>query len=177
MVALLVDCFRGCSAGVTGDGKASLATLTAVEPLFSCELEGSTASLLGTGVIVTVRLTLAMELDFEVSVRQETTESLWDGVLDEEDGSCCDDGVAPEDEFGVVPAALEKKPRMLCCLPVEEPACLGAGRAGVRAEDAALPAIWNYTIPVLAFQNSRGLRHQTHQVDTRRQKLGGGEKQ
>lgn len=99
---------------------------------------------------MTVRLTLALELDLEVSVRQGKRVSFWDGVLDEEDGSCCDDGVAPEDEFGVVPAALEKKPRMLCCFPVEEPVCLAAGRAGVRAEDAALPDIVNCTMPVLA---------------------------
>jgi hypothetical protein len=68
--------------------------------------------------MVTVRLTFDKELDLEVSVRQGKRESFWAGVLDEEDGSCCDDGVAPE-EFGVVPAALEKKLRMLCCLPVE----------------------------------------------------------
>lgn len=49
----------------------------------------------------------------------------------------------------MVPAALEKKPRMLCCLPVEEPVWFGADRAGVRAEDADLPAMMGSTIAVL----------------------------
>jgi len=144
MVVLLAGCFRPISAGVTGDGKSILATLTArVESLFSCELQGSTASLLGTGVMATACLTLDMELDLVVSVRQGKRASLsfWDGVLEDEDGGGCDDGAAPDEEFGVVPAALEKKPRMLCCLPVEEPICLGADRAGVRVGGAGLPAI------------------------------------
>jgi hypothetical protein len=93
-----------------------------------------------------------MELDLVVSVRHGKTLPLscWEGVLalsdEDADGSgcgCdCDDGVAPEDEFGVVPAALEKKPRMFCCLLVEDPnCCFGAGRAGVRAVEADLPAM------------------------------------
>jgi hypothetical protein len=138
MVGLLVGCLKRFSAGVTGDGKAVLATLTAVESLFSCELQGSTASLLGTGVMVTFRLTLDLELDLDVSVRHGKRESFLDRVLPKEDGTCCGDGLALED---VVPAALEKKPRILCCLPVEEPVWLGADRAGVRAEEADLPAM------------------------------------
>jgi hypothetical protein len=146
MAFLLAGCFHRFSAGVTGDGKASLATLvTRVESLFSCELQGSTASLLGTGVMVTVRLTLDIELDLVVSVRQGKigTSSGRLCVFDDEDGGTCDGGVAPAVEIGVVPAALEKKPRMLCCLPVDEPGCLGAGRAGVRAGAADLPAMIN----------------------------------
>lgn len=112
-------------------------TFLAVECLFSCELEGSTASLLGTGVMLTVRLTFDMELDLEVSVRHGKRASFL-GKLDE---GCRGVGVAPEEEFGVVPAALEKKPRMLCCLPVEDAAWLEADRAGVRAEEADWPAM------------------------------------
>jgi hypothetical protein len=156
MTGLLVGCFNIFLVGLTGDGRTNLATLTAVESLFSCELQGSTASLLGTGVMVTVRLTFDKELDLEVSVRQGKRESFWAGVLDDEDGSCCDDGVAPE-EFGVVPAALEKKPRMLCCLPVEEPICLGPDRAGVRVAEADLPAILSEQY--LCWRFSRGSGH------------------
>ena len=140
MSALFAGWCTGFSAGVTGDGKVSLlATLTAVESLFSCELQGSTASLLGTGVMVAIRLTLDLELDLEVSVRH----GKMDSFLGKVDGAGREAGVAPEDEFGVVPAALEKKPRMLCCLPVEDPAWLGADLAGVRADDAGLPAMLN----------------------------------
>lgn len=93
--------------------------------------------------MVTVRLTLDMELDFEVSVRQGKRESFRDRVLDREEERGCGDGPAPAEEFGVVSAALEKNPRMLCCLPVEEPFWFGADRAGVRADEADLPAMLN----------------------------------
>ena len=98
---------------------------------------------------MTVRLTFDIEFDLEVSVRHEKGGSflmlvgveVW--VWAEEDGGFREEGVAAEEVFGVVPAALEKNPRMLCCLAVDEPVLLGAGRAGVRlgAADADLPAM------------------------------------
>lgn len=97
MFGLLAGCIRAFSAGVTGDGKAILATLTAVESLFSCELQGSMASLLGTGVIVTFRLALGMVLDFDVSVRHGKRVSFLDKVLDEDRG-CWGDEFAPAGE-------------------------------------------------------------------------------
>jgi hypothetical protein len=135
MAGLIAAGFTRFSAGVAGDGKVVLATLTALESLFSCELPGSTASLLGTGVMVTGRLVAGMELDLVVSVRHGKRVSF----LDAEE--CWRDGMAPEDEFGVVPAALEKKPRILCCFPVEDPVWFEADRAGVRATEPLLPAI------------------------------------
>lgn len=45
-------CLEGGSAGVTGDGSESWNTLTVASERFSWELEGSMASLLGTGVML-----------------------------------------------------------------------------------------------------------------------------
>lgn len=93
-------CLVQISAGVTGEGGASLNTLGVASEWFSWELEGSSASLLGTGV------TLAgFRLARVVSLRHgdESTADL-----------AVDDGGAGELFWG----ALEKKPRMLfCCLP------------------------------------------------------------
>ncbi len=111
-----------------------LATLTVLASLFSCELKGSAASLLGTGVTVVVRLVTSIELALVVvSVRHwgEASRLLEDaGLVDGEELAA-----APL----VAPAApvLEKKPRMLRCLPVDG-ACFAvfvvAGVfAGVRA--------------------------------------------
>jgi len=69
------------------------------------------ASLLGTGVALE-RLG-SIELDFVVSLRKRGVDSFFaDGaVLADRDGLAA---------LELVPAeALEKKPRMLCCLPVE----------------------------------------------------------
>ncbi len=111
-----------------------LATLTVLASLFSWELRGSAASLLGTGVAVVVRLVTSIELALVVvSLRHWGEESrlLEDAGLVDGDGLA----VAPL----VAPAApvLEKKPRMLRCLPVDG-ACFAvfavAGVfAGVRA--------------------------------------------
>ena len=112
-----------------------LATLTVLASLFSWELKGSAASLLGTGVtVVVVRLVTSIELALVVvSLRHWDEESrlLEDAGLVDGDGLA----VAPL----VAPAApvLEKKPRMLRCLPVDG-ACFAvfavAGVfAGVRA--------------------------------------------
>jgi hypothetical protein len=89
-------------------------TLTVLVSLFSWELEGSIASLLGTGVVVVVRLEVSMELARVVSFKHWGDASL----LFLEAGLIDGEGLAPL----TLPAAagLEKKPRMLlCCLPVE----------------------------------------------------------
>lgn len=83
-------------AEVTNEGGESMLDtfIVAAEPWFSWELEGSRASLLGTGVIVEGFL---LALDLVVSFRQgEEGKEFWDGD------------------------ALAKKPRMLCCFPVAE---------------------------------------------------------
>jgi hypothetical protein len=93
-------CLVGNSAGVTGEGSAFFGTFFTVE-WFSWELEGSTASLLGTGVTLAGFLLSWRELDLVVSCRQGeelvflVEEALW--------------------------GALEKKPRMLfCCFAAVE---------------------------------------------------------
>lgn len=90
--------------------------------LFSCELSGSTASLLGTGVMVEGRFAKGSELDLVVfSLRQEDDD---DNDGGEEDEDFLSPLVAMARlEVGlerVWAAALEKKPKMLCCLPVDE---------------------------------------------------------
>lgn len=75
---------------------------------FSWELEGSRASLLGTGVMLAAGFLLTgRELDFVVSFKQgeESFVSLGEGFADE---------AGPP--VGVW-AGLEKKPKMLFCLP------------------------------------------------------------
>lgn len=112
-------CFK-TSAGVTGDGKAGEGTLTFEESMFSWELGGSIASLLGTGVIVD-RLGLARKLVLVDSFRH------------------VGEGSASLGAVGVDLTAdpLLKKPRMLCCLPPDaEPAaffCADGVLAGVLA--------------------------------------------
>lgn len=103
MAALVgVACLNGGSAGVTGEGSTRLNTLTVASEWFSWELEGSMASLLGTGVMLDGRLLSWSEL---VSFRHEEV------LVD-----LADDGGSPF--WGV----LEKKPKMLCCcLPEAEP--------------------------------------------------------
>lgn len=93
------------SAGVTGDGKEGAATLTFVESTFSWELEGSMASLLGTGVTV----------DLPGFARKL---SLVDSLRHVEEAS------APLEADGVgvlfaADAGLPKKPKILCCFPVD----------------------------------------------------------
>ena len=111
-------CWGTVSAGVTGEGRLFSATLSLRLGRFSCELGGSIASLLGTGVMVLERTTLAIELDFVVSRRQG----------DEAASSAL--AVAARCVEGV--PLRTKKPRMLCCLPVDGAGARLAG-AGVRA--------------------------------------------
>lgn len=84
--------------------------MTEVDSMFSWELEGSIASLLGTGVMLIVRLMVDIELDLVVSFRH------WDRFF------FCVEDTGPGEGFDAddpAPATLEKKPRMLCCLPVD----------------------------------------------------------
>lgn len=81
--------------------------------MFSWELRGSTASLLGTGVMVEGCLAKDSEFDFVVvSLRH-----------DDDDGAR---GVGVDLVVGVEALglagvdALAKKPRILCCLPVDD---------------------------------------------------------
>lgn len=123
-----------------GDRRTRLATLAVLASLFSWELEGSMASLLGTGVMVVVRLDTSIEFDLVVvSFRHCGEASLLCAGADLVEG----DGVAPLAE----PAApdLEKKPRMLCCLPVEGAFLTVDGVfAGVRAVVAAFSPILSH---------------------------------
>ncbi len=101
--------------------------------MFSCELAGSGASLLGTGVILD-RFGLAEKLILVLSRRQlDVGAVVLDAILDEEAG---------------VDEALVKKPRILRCLPPEADALLAflgplGVFAGVRAgtEEAFSDAI------------------------------------
>lgn len=74
--------------------------------MFSCELEGSIASLLGTGVMLEGFRLSWRELVLVDSFRQGDES----GIRGEDLVAFCE--------------ALEKKPRMLCCLPVVEDAVL-----------------------------------------------------
>lgn len=97
--------------------------------LFSCELEGSIASLLAAGVVIEGRFEASIELDLVVSFSGRVARSCLADV----------EAFANGEEAGplaLVVEAFEKKPKMLCCLPVETvPDFLdaGAGLAGVRA--------------------------------------------
>jgi hypothetical protein len=121
-----------------GQGKVTLITLTVLVSLFSWELEGSMASLLGTGVDVVVRLETSIELARVVSFRHWGDVSL----LLAEVGLVAGDGLAP---LGLLATAvLEKKPRMLfCCLPVEGAVFFAVDGvfAGVRAVAAGFSPI------------------------------------
>lgn len=95
-------------------------TLTvAAESWFSCELEGSMASLLGTGVALEDFLFFlsCRELDFVVSWRHEEREGVvlvlvfWWLTL-------AVAGVVVVDFEGAMGDDLAKKPRMLCCFRV-----------------------------------------------------------
>ena len=111
------------SAGVTGDGKVGAATLAFVESTFSWELEGSIASLLGTGVTVDLP-GLARKLSLVDSFRH----------VGEASASREADGVGV---LFAADAGLLKKPRILCCFPVDaEPPvffCVDGVLAGVFA--------------------------------------------
>lgn len=115
-------------AGAVSGEMSFLITLTVLVSLFSWDLEGSIASLLGTSVVVVVCLDVSMELARVVSFRHWGDASLL--FLDA--GLVEGEGLAPL----ALPAApgLEKKPRMLCCLPVEGAFFTDDGVfAGVRA--------------------------------------------
>lgn len=132
-------CLTTTSAGVTGEGKLSDTTLTAaIESLFSWELRGSAASLLGSGVMFARRLEVAIELDFVVSLRQGEESAAAASSLGEAEGLVEGDADADADAeaLGVEEAAaLEKNPKMLfCCLPVDGTlALLAVDEDGVRA--------------------------------------------
>ena len=124
--------FCTVSAGVNGDGRASVFGTLVEESkgavAFSWELDGSTGSLLGSGVIWAAREdTRGLAL---VSRRQGEERV----VL-----SLSTPAVAPlrgglDAEERTVEGVFVKKPRMLCCLPVDGAADLRTGgRAGVRA--------------------------------------------
>jgi hypothetical protein len=95
------------------------------------------ASLLGTGVTVVVRLDTSIALDFVfVSFRHwaEVSSLLADSVL--VDGEGLATAAAP------ATPVLEKKPRMLCCLPVDGAfLTVGGAFAGVRAALAVFSPI------------------------------------
>lgn len=98
---------------------------------FSWELNGSAASLLGTGVMLDGRLAKDNELAFVVSFRQVEDEDTLaafevDGVAEAEEAG------APALGFGFGWLAFEKKPKMLCCFPVDEGVFAGV-RAGALA--------------------------------------------
>lgn len=111
------------SAGVTGDGKVGAATLAFVESMFSWELGGSMASLLGTGVTFDL-LGFARKLSLVDSLRH----------VGEASASLEADGVGV---LFAADAGLLKKPRILCCFPVDaEPPvflCVDGVLAGVFA--------------------------------------------
>lgn len=109
------------SSGDAGDGRESLEILVSstIASTFSWELRGSTASLLGTGVRLEERFAKESELLFVVSFRHD--DLLFSLEADE---ALLEFGVALVD-LGWV-AALEKKPKMLCCFPVDEGVLAGA---------------------------------------------------
>ena len=121
-----------------GQRDLKLVTLTVLMSLFSWELVGSMASLLGTGVDVVVRLETSIELARVVSFRHWGDVSL----LLVEVGLVAGDGLAA---LGLLAGpVLAKKPRMLfCCLPVEGAAFFAVDGvfAGVRAVAAGFSPI------------------------------------
>lgn len=139
-IRVLGVCSR-TSAGVTGDGKAGEGTFAFAESMFSWELGGSIASLLGTGVTVDL-LGLTSKLVLVDSFRHVGEGSTALGAV------------------GVVFAAdpLLKKPRMLCCLPPDaEPAvffCADGVLAGVFAAIGVLVDM----VPVRTVSWSEGTR-------------------
>lgn len=139
--AELLACFGGSSAGVIGEGRSASSTLfflaVAVVVLFSCELEGSGAPLLGTGVKMLLEEEEENVFGFGWTRVLEWFDLLVDSLRGggERAGDGEEDATVPATERAGV---LEKKPRMLFCLPPppEEDApmvdCVFAG-AGVRA--------------------------------------------
>lgn len=124
------------SAGDFGDGKESLRTLESMfmTSTFSWELNGSAASLLGTGVMLDGRLAKDNELAFVVSLRH-VDDAL--AVLLDVDGVAVAEAAVAEAGaealgFGLGWLALEKKPKMLCCFAVDEGVFAGV-RAGALA--------------------------------------------
>lgn len=117
-------CLAQISAGVTGEGGARLDTLCVASEWFSWEPEGSSASLLGTGVMLA-----GFRLARVVSLRHGDEAATADLVAE--------DGGAGELFWG----ALEKKPRMLfcCLLPVDDTELVFLASEGVLGVD--LPAM------------------------------------
>jgi len=94
---------------VVGERGEAHRTLTVLTSLFSWELDGPMASLLGKGVMLAGR---AFELDLVVSFKYRAGSSFLAEA----------EALAEGEEAGplvVVAEALVKKPKMLCCLPVE----------------------------------------------------------
>lgn len=124
------------SVGDEGGGKESLEILVSrtIASRFSWELRGSTASLLGTGVMLTGRFAMDSELLFVVSFRHD------DFLFPlEADVVLLDVGVALFD-LGCV-EALEKKPKMLCCFPVDEGVLAGVDFSPMLAGDQSINQI------------------------------------
>lgn len=126
--------FWAVSAGVKGDGRTSVfGTLVAASngvDAFSWELNGSAGSLLGRGVIWVREDTRALALAL-VSRRQGE-----DMVVLSLSSSAAVVALRGglDVEGRTVEGVFAKKPRMLCCLPVDGAADLRTvGRAGVRA--------------------------------------------
>lgn len=150
----LTGCFFSISANAASEGMLMLTVLSVLASLFSWELLGSMASLLGTGVAAVVRRRTSIELDLVVSLRHWGDASLLPA----------DVGLAGCEERLVrlaLPAAavLEKKPRMLCCLPVEAdcPALAVDGvLAGVRAAAASFSPMLAF-LAVNKYSNSRSM--------------------
>ncbi len=117
-------CLTITSADVSGEGKLPSTTLATGTLLFSWELRGSGASLLGIGVMLLEGrfLEVGKALDLVVSFKLGDDLEEWQ--------------VGAAGELPPVAAALAKNPRMLCCLPVETNGGffdVAAALAGVRA--------------------------------------------
>lgn len=138
-------------------------TFTVLTSLFSWELDGLTASLLGTGVVLAGRFAL----DLVVSFKYRAGGSFLTKA----------EALAEGEEAGplVVVEDLEKKPKMLCCLPVETV-------ADFLIEDVALAgvrAVVDFSPMLSSVVNSQGqwsmIQDGTQQVDDGRTKLLGVE--
>lgn len=128
-------CLILVSASVMNEGSTASfsGTLTVVaESIFSWELEGSKASLLGTGVMFLLGLLFNWSvLDLVVVSRRHGEEGIWEVGVE----------VAIVAASLSFEAALEKKPRMLfCCFPVVEAELGFLDNEGVVVAPVGVPA-------------------------------------
>lgn len=159
------------SAGDFGDGKESIGTLesTVMTSTFSWELRGSAASLLGTGVMLDGRLAKDNELAFVVSLRHV------DGTLSalEVDAVGGADAEAEEAETAALGlalgwVALEKKPKMLCCLPVEEGVFAGVRAAALAGFSTIFSLVTGQFDPIRSNYADTDIRQSSTQENKRR---------